>query len=564
MSASGLFSTAIAALGWSLVHFIWQAALVGGLYAIARAVLPRGNPRYLAALLALLAMAAFPVATAWHEAALYASPVDLPGELVTAASAGASIQAGASWNWRAWLDAMLPWLVLAWAAGVGVLGARVYRQCRTLRTILRAAEALPEWQARARAFADRLGLRRVVPVLVSVRVATPTLIGWVRPAVVMPLALLARMPAPQIDLILAHELAHLKRLDPLANLFQVVLETLFFYHPVVHWISREARNERELCCDALALRVTGGERRDFVAALASLEAFRAADAALAVAASGGVLVERAWFIAGAPPGHRQRHLRGNAVAMLAAIMVLSLAGFWWRDVTWQRRVANVLAANHASLLRHVQPDTVRPPGLTPVPHVTRLSSPTTVPYAAVTLPAAEAPVLAAAIKLAPIAAPDLDLGEVARQTRPMPVVPLPARSLAPPADDATPGAPTPVRTVRPVYPSAALLVGLQGRVVIEFELDARGVPRDLRAVASSDGTFNAAALQALADWRFAPPAEPGRRYRQAFTFRLGDAGTAEDAATARACLVTTGTHICRHVDEAADVRVLRPGHWPGH
>jgi hypothetical protein len=85
------------------------------------------------------------------------------------------------------------------------------------------------------------------------------------------------------------------------------------------------------------------------------------------------------------------------------------------------------------------------------------------------------------------------------------------------------------------------------------------VPRDLRAVASSDGTFNAAALQALADWRFAPPAEPGRRYRQAFTFRLGDAGTAEDAATARACLVTTGTHICRHVDEAADVRVLRPG-----
>ena len=128
------------------------------------------------------------------------------------------------------------------------------------------AEQLPEWQSGARKFADRLGLRQMVPVLASVRVATPTLVGWVKPAVVLPLAVLARMPPAQIDLVLAHELAHLKRLDHIANLFQVVLETLLLYHPVVHWISRDARNERELCCDTLALRVTGGERRDFVAA----------------------------------------------------------------------------------------------------------------------------------------------------------------------------------------------------------------------------------------------------------------------------------------------------------
>jgi TonB family protein len=556
MSAAGLLTTGVYVLGWCLLHFLWQAAVVGAGYWLARGLLPRGNPRYLAAMLAMLVMAACPVGTAWHELSINAVPADLGGAPVAAASVAASPQAEAPVTWWSLLNVALPWLVLAWAVGVSVLGVRVFRQWLGLRAMVRMAEKLPQWQVRARHFADRLGLRRVVPVVASVRVATPTLVGWLRPAVVLPLAVLARMPAAQIDLVLAHELAHLKRFDHIANLFQVVLETLFFYHPVLHRISREARNERELCCDALALRVTDGERRDFVEALASLEELRAGHADLALAASGGLLVERAWFIAGAAPRHPRRPLRGNAVLVLAVAAVLGLGWSGWRDFAWQQRIATQVAANNASVLRYIRQDTERRPNLLPYARVPSNFRLPRVPDAnlSVALPDARMPV--ARIQVSTVGRPGLTLQHVSWQPPP---VAIPSVSVNPEDTGAARDAsvtPEPLHTVRPVYPSEALLGGIQGQVVVEFVLDAGGAPRNLRVVQSTASQFDASALQAMAGWRFAPPALPGRRYRQAFTFRLGE--TAGNAAAAPACLVMTGTHICRHAfDAVSDVHVLR-------
>ncbi|MGH8214369.1 MAG: TonB family protein [Rhodanobacteraceae bacterium] len=559
MSAAGIFSIAVVALGWSLLHFVWQAAVVGVVYALIRGFLPRGNPRYLAAMLAMLAMAVCALVTAWHEAGLYAATVDLPGELVSATSAGASSFAAASSNWQAWLDAMLPWLVLVWAAGVGVLGMRVYRQCRGLRSILRAAGILPEWQARARALADRMRLRRVVPVLVSLRVATPTLIGWARPAVVLPLAVLARMPAAQIDLVLAHELAHLKRLDPLANLFQVVLETLFFYHPVVHWISRDARNERELCCDAVALQATGGKRRDFVAALAELAEFRTSHARLALAASGGALAERAWFIAGNVPEPRHRHA-GLALAGLALLGLALALGVAWRQDVLRQRFDDVLAGNVAALrqslggiagpsmsLGYQLPE--RRPRLAPV-SLASLASPT---------PASVVVPRGAKIEVASPLFSVQDLASAHAGLLPL-VVRSPASASAV-GRSGSAGKPRAVDAPQPEYPAQALFNGVQGRVEIQFALNAAGVPREMRVVdTSGSGLLDGAALDALAHWRFTPPAVAGRQYRQTFNFRLDASAGMADADVTQGCLRSTGTHICRHpTDAAPDVRVLRPG-----
>lgn len=549
MNAFEIASAGISTLGWCLLQFVWQAAVIGAAYAIVRLVLPRGNPRYIVAMLALAAMAACPIFT-WQAMATRA-PVDVSGMVVTGTSALAAAPAAPAWSWRVLVQAALPWLVLAWAAGVAALGARVFRQWRGLRSMLKMAEHLPEWQARARVFATRMGLRRMVPVLASVRVATPTLIGWLRPAVVMPLAVLARMPASQIDLVLAHELAHLKRLDHIANLFQVVLETLFFYHPVVHWISREARNERELCCDTLALRVTGGARRDFVAALANLEELRAGHATLALAASGGVLAERAWFIAGAAPKRSQRHFRNHATVMLAALLLSGAGWMWWRDTASQQRTARLLAATNASILRATIQDSWKQPVL--VPAGDAFGKPLLMPirHAAVTGPVDEkAP--GPQIRIAPLGAPEFRLGDAAPRLAPVALIAAPARA-APQLDRA----PRTLRTVPPVYPSEALLNGVEGKVVVEFSLDAAGVPRDLDIVGAGAAPFGEATLQALADWRFAPPQVPGRRYRETFTFRLG-AENVRDATVARGCLVRTGTHICRQV--LPGVRVLeKPG-----
>lgn len=553
MNVLTALSVGVSALGWCLLHFVWQAAVIGAAYALARAVLPRGNPRYLAAMLALIAMAACPIATGVHELFLAEAPVELGGVTVTAVAAAASPSAATTSSWRVLLGALLPWLVLAWAIGAGVLGARVYRQWRGLRRMLVAAEQLPEWQTRARQFADRLGLRRMVPVLASVRVATPTLVGWVKPVVVLPLAVLARMPPEQIDMVLAHELAHLKRLDHIANLFQVVLETLFFYHPAVHWVSREARNERELCCDALALRVTGGERRDFVAALAGLEDFRAGHADLALAASGGVLVERAWFIAGGAPQRRPLHLRGNIIVAVSIALVLGLGGIGWRELAWEQRAEAVVAANDASVMQQVRQDAVHPLTLLPLPsglsglHLLH-EAPAVAP-----VPATVEAVAAPEIRVARVTVtlPAWTFADI--QTHIAPIATPSGKPLSAPIT-----APRVLRAVRPVYPSQALIAGMQGQVVVEFALDGAGVPRDLEIVSASSSQFDAAALQAMTNWRFAPPAIPDRRYRQAFTFRLGTDVT-DDSAAAQACMVTTGTHICRRVSGTdSGVQVLRP------
>ena len=551
MNAFDIVSAGISALGWCLLQFVWQAALIGAVYAALRPLLARGNPRYLAAMLALAAMALCPLVT-WHVVATNPVTVGLPDMITTGSSAVSPSPAASTWTWRTLVQAALPWLVLAWACGVAALGMRVFRQWRGLRLMLRMAENLPVWQSRTREFANRMGLRRVVPVLASVRVATPTLVGWLRPAVVMPLAVLARMPASQIDLVLAHELAHLKRLDHVANLFQVVLETLFFYHPVVHWISREARNERELCCDTLALRVTGGERRDFVAALANLEALRAGHAGLALAASGGVLAERAWFIAGVVPRGPRRHVWNHAVLMLAALVLAGTGWMWWREAAWQQHTATIVAANNASILRLAMPDVL--PTSPSLPGADETPAKPVLPpvhYATVSIPDSEAAPSAASIRLVSVGRPTLDLANVALPLAPVAAAPTPS-SLNLEAPFAPPRA---LRTVSPVYPPEALLNGIQGRVVIEFALDAAGVPRGIEIVGNSAGQFDVAALQALAAWRFVPPAVAGRRYRQAFTFQLG-AQTVGDAAAARACLVTTGTHICRQMPDGS-VRVLR-------
>ncbi|HKV66103.1 MAG TPA: TonB family protein [Rhodanobacteraceae bacterium] len=552
MNLLAALSVGMSALGWCLLHFVWQAAAIGVAYVLVRTVLPRGNPRYLAAMLALIAMAACPIVTGVHEFSLAAAPVELAGVAVAAGSAAASQSVATTPSWRLLLGTLLPWLVLAWAAGVGLLGARVYRQWRGLRRMLAAAEQLPEWQSRARQFADRLGLRRMVPVLASVRVATPTLVGWLKPAVVLPLAILARMPPAQIDMVLAHELAHLKRLDHIANLFQVVLETLFFYHPAVHWISRDARNERELCCDALALRVTGGERRDFVAALANLEEFRAGHVELALAASGGVLAERAWFIVGAAPTRPQRHLRSHAALMLAALVLVGAGGMWWRDTAWQQRTTALLADTNASTLRAVIHSLHRPVSF-PVDDAFGKPLLSPVRYAAVAKPVDEGAPSSVPVRIALVSAPVFHLRDAAFRLAPVTPVAAPF-----PTTEQLPGAPRVLRVIPPTYPSEALLNGVQGKVVVEFSLDAAGVPRNLEIVGRNAGPFDAAALQALADWRFAPPAAPGRRYQQAFTFQLGAQATVDAAAT-QACLVTTGTHICRRVIDAdTEVRVSRP------
>jgi hypothetical protein len=143
-------------------------------------------------------------------------------------------------------------------------------------------------------------------------------VGWLRPIVLIPLSTLTTLSPQQLDAVILHELAHIRRLDAFANLFQILVETSLFYHPAVWWVSHRIRIERENCCDDIAVSVNG-DSFGYAMALTMLEAERSLPD-LAMAATGGALKNRVKRLLGqeAAPS-RPYHLAALAVALIVAI-----------------------------------------------------------------------------------------------------------------------------------------------------------------------------------------------------------------------------------------------------
>ena len=252
-------------LGWTLLHFVWEGALVALALALVLPFVRRSaRARYALACLALGCLVAAPLAT-YRALAPAASFVVGPSRVV--ATPGQAYLAEA-----APYQPLLPSLVTAWAFGVAVLsvrlGARLVGIERWRRRHARPVE--PEWQERVDALARGMGIRRAIRVLVSDRIAVPSAWGVLRAVIVLPSSLLAGLSPAQVETILLHELAHIRRHDYLVNLLQAVVETVLFYHPAVWWVSGVVRREREHCCDdAVVARL--GDPMPYARALLHLE-----------------------------------------------------------------------------------------------------------------------------------------------------------------------------------------------------------------------------------------------------------------------------------------------------
>lgn len=555
MDALPLLLAGARLIGWTLLHFFWQAALLGLIYVAVRMVLPRGEARYRFGMGILVALAVCPLLTAWRLLDVMPSTIQAATDVATPVSAFDTGAASNAWAWGSWLDATLPWLVLAWSCGVLLLSLRAWRQWQGLKALVRMAERLPAWQDQVSDMAARFGLHRRVTVLCSKVIATPALVGWIRPVILLPMAVACNFPATQIEMILAHELAHLRRWDPLANLFQVILETLYFYHPVVHWISRDVRNEREICCDELALSVSGGSRHVFVTALAQLGELRERHGSLLLAASGGVLLDRVQHLV--VPAHESARARMPArfVAVLFGVALLSLTlRIEWKQAQLQRSLTDSIMQLQPLLM----PSWLAQSQLTW--HLPDLG----LTHAAAVRPSLEtasvAEIAAAATsprKTAPAVLPvSLQVSDLVPM-RGEPVV----RSIEPLPGAIALATPTPIHIRQPIYPRNALMRGVEGQVMVEFGLAADGSVQDLEVIrAEPAGVFDQAAIQAMHGWKYALPdgAQTSRRYRQKMAFILS-AANAQDSSSpsaadgeihARAgCQILTGTHICRWPDD---------------
>ena len=558
------------ALGWTLVHFLWQGALVGIAFAAVRALLPKANcrARYATGLAALAALALWPLATLMALRPQFEA--DIGAMSLDAASVASTAAASASiFDVFAGIDRALPWLVLLWGAGVLAMAARTLQQWHALNLVARRwAHAHADFDAMVLSLSHRFGFVRRVRVLVSERIDTPMLIGWLKPVVLLPAAVALGFPRHQVELILAHELGHLRRYDHIVNLAQALLETLLFYHPIVHWISGEVRNERELCCDELVLQLTAGEPREYARTLASLEELRHATGSVALAASGGELLERVRRIVGMPAPHTSVERRASgrwllvAFALGASLLVVQrIERATGNAFTAPRLAITWLGGASGGLLLPSVPaiDAIALPRL----HLKPLAIPATpapVPLAAASVKASPAAAAPAREMIAPVrdkevpvaastAAPASTLGEASQPTVLAPIA-VAAQRLPAQEEPVRVGKPVATHTVAPSFPGFAHKE--DSRVEASFTIARDGSVRDIRfAGGGSEDAFERAAEKALRQWRFDPatlPADGSVRYTQAFVF-------AKSRSSGERCILSTGSRICRDIGDGTLAKV---------
>ena len=330
--------------GWSLVHFLWEGAAIGAI-AVALLWLFRDRSpqaRYALACAALVAMLAAPPITA----GILSRSIVVIAPAATRERAAAAVDSSAMPDARSYVlnafmartasnvdltpggtQAWLPLVVVLWIIGVAVFLLRLlggwWRISRLQRTSRAAAPSV--WADAAARIAATLGLTHRVHVVDSSLVDTPTVIGWMKPVILLPIAGLAGLTPSQVEAILAHELAHIRRHDFLVNLLQTFAETMLFYHPAVWWLSGRIRIEREHCCDEVALLICG-DAVSYAEALVELANGQVNPSRLAVAATGGTLTARIRRLLGAPADDRPRSFGTMMIAGVVALVICVAGG----------------------------------------------------------------------------------------------------------------------------------------------------------------------------------------------------------------------------------------------
>lgn len=331
-------------VGWALLHSVWQGAAIAVVLAASLHWTRRSQPRYLLACSALILSLLAPAATVWITAetdrqpsevrhfttAADASPVNfdrlsdgrIPRTLTTGiptpfpASSDLSLQA------QSLARSALPYAAILWALGVIILCIRHVGGLFAVRSLRRDSipTSDPSTIAMMTRLLDRLTIRQAVTLRECARTSIPCVIGVCRPMILLPVGMIANLSPQFLESILAHELAHIRRHDYLVNLLQVAIETLLFYHPAVWWISQQIRQEREHCCDDLAVEMVG-DATAYSEALTAVEEIRIDPLrTLALGATGGSLLHRIARLL-----NRSSESKGSSGAVASILVAIVLA-----------------------------------------------------------------------------------------------------------------------------------------------------------------------------------------------------------------------------------------------
>ncbi len=325
----------IHALGWTVLHSLWQAMAIGLALALLNLGLQRqaASLRYLAGNLALLLVLLVSVLTfvdLYRPAG--GSPRAATYFFVAAAGGAGEVAAGGAGfpelfmeQARQYFNRHLPLIVSVWLLGAGVFALRLLGGLAYLQH-LRYQGAFPvsaHWRRRLASLRLQLGISAPVRLLESTLVQVPVVIGHFKPVILLPVGALNALPPEQVEAILAHELAHIARRDYLLNILQSLVEVLFYFNPAVWWISAHIRTEREHCCDDIAVTMQG-DSLSYARALLSLQERWQPTPALAMALAGNRrrLLGRIQRLLHQPS--RQPRVAGRLFATAAMLVGLTL------------------------------------------------------------------------------------------------------------------------------------------------------------------------------------------------------------------------------------------------
>jgi len=386
-------------LALALLHFLWQGAALAALAYVLMALCRSAATRYAIAVAMLILMVSAPATTLLvlraHEKA------ETP--LNTAEGVTMSPGHAVSFPPEAAIPRSIPqemtsayflWLVEAWFAGVMLLSLRSAGGFLVVAG-LRRRESTPlneELLELCLSLQRRMGLKRVVRYCQCIHLDAPAVAGWVRPLVFLPMTALTGLSAAQLEAVIAHELAHIRRFDAFVNLFQIAVETLLFYHPAVWWLGKQIRAERENCCDDEAVALCGSPV-SYAKALAHMAEWQAAPR-LVMAANRGLLSARVGRLLGANENagtFRRASLSAGVLCLSAALLAGS---------AFVGGAHNVHAQSHGQVITQLSAATpsptpaVRKPLPTPLRDAAVLVSAPNANFVQETNPAAARPVSA--------------------------------------------------------------------------------------------------------------------------------------------------------------------------
>lgn len=307
----------------TLLHFLWQGSILAFvLYLLLKNIDTRlSNLRYGVALAVLCLCFAMPIATfvIIYEPQAAVTSKDISHAIATVTDAATQVgntlltineTSPVAWTLAVTelnqyieqvnLQAILPFMAIAWMMGVVLLSGKLLLQVFNVYQLpyQQTVAPEPEMQRLFNRLVMQLGANPVTRLLISYKIDVPMVIGWLKPVVLLPSAMIIGLTPHQIEMLLAHELAHVRRHDYLVNFLQTLVEVMLFFHPAVKWISQQIRAERENCCDDVAVAHCGNPLA-YATALTDAEMSRFTNIPqLAMAASGSDLKKRVFRVVG--------------------------------------------------------------------------------------------------------------------------------------------------------------------------------------------------------------------------------------------------------------------------